>query len=300
MIYAVIAMVALCAFVSLAVDLGRVQLAKTELMRAADSAARAASVELGKGSSLATIQNAAVAMGAANNCDGSSIYIDSTNDIEFGTWNTTTKVFTVVPSASYTSANAARLTVRRTAARSNAIALSFGRILGLTSCDVTASAIAYVVQSPPAITALSNFSAHQQIFIASYNPIATPTPSQAAGQYRTNGQLGANGSIDLGNSSHLWGDEYKGPSATATSKGVIHGSTVNLSSNIPTPDPHAGDARVHAHLQSRRRFGDPYRLRNRHLGWGNILFHVPHDGGRRRDHLLRARHRLHERQRLIA
>ena len=50
-------------FVSLAVDLGKVQLAKTELMRTADAASRAAVSELSKGSNLTTIQNAALAHG---------------------------------------------------------------------------------------------------------------------------------------------------------------------------------------------------------------------------------------------
>ena len=40
MVWAIVSMVALMAFVSLAVDMGRVQLAKTELQRAADAAAR--------------------------------------------------------------------------------------------------------------------------------------------------------------------------------------------------------------------------------------------------------------------
>jgi Flp pilus assembly protein TadG len=233
MIYAVIAMVCLCAFVSLAVDLGRVQVAKTELMRAADAAARAAATELSKGSNLTTIQNAAVNIANANKCDGSAIALNSATDIEFGTWDPDAESFTVL--GTYTSANAVRVTARRTNATSNAIPLAYGRVVGRASCDVKASAIAYIPPATPAITGLSKFDAYSGLYIASYNPNSVLLPTMFSGWHSNNGELGSNGTLDLGTSGNLWGDEYVGPSASVTSNGVLHGIKHMQSANIPTP-----------------------------------------------------------------
>jgi uncharacterized membrane protein len=56
---------------SLAVDLGRVQLAKTELQRAADAAARAGASALPNG--FASAQAAAMTIAAANLADGNLV-----------------------------------------------------------------------------------------------------------------------------------------------------------------------------------------------------------------------------------
>src|ERR1043166_1705904 len=59
-------------FTSFAVDYGRVQMAKTELRRAADAAARAGASALG---SYGTAQNLAVQYAGLNTCNGSSVVI---------------------------------------------------------------------------------------------------------------------------------------------------------------------------------------------------------------------------------
>ncbi len=233
MIYAVIAMVALCAFVSLAVDFGRVEVAKTELMRAADASARAAAAEMKKGSDLTTIQNAAVAIAAANKCDSTSIALDSTNDLQFGTWDSSTGSFTALANTSYTSANAIQITARRTSARGNPIPLAYGRILGLANCDVKASAIAYVPDPPPGITGLTNFAAYSNLFVASYNPNVWPVPTML--YHNNNATLGGNGSIDLGTSGNLYGDQWAGRSAVDLNHGIVHGTKHVMPISIATP-----------------------------------------------------------------
>ncbi|HEV8290460.1 MAG TPA: pilus assembly protein TadG-related protein, partial [Tepidisphaeraceae bacterium] len=69
--YSILMLVALCGLVSLGVDLGRVQLAKTELRSAADGAARAGAAGLVGGVTQAKTDAAATA--AANTCDGSAV-----------------------------------------------------------------------------------------------------------------------------------------------------------------------------------------------------------------------------------
>src|SRR5262245_6123647 len=80
------AMVALCGFCSLAVDLGRVQLVKTELRRSADAAARAAAGVL---PDYTTGTSLAIQYAQANKADNQPVDLDSAADIEFGTWNST-------------------------------------------------------------------------------------------------------------------------------------------------------------------------------------------------------------------
>src|SRR5438067_13808656 len=85
LIWAMVVMIALCALASLAVDYGRVQLAKTELLRGADAAARAAVASIARGVTAA--QNAAISTAALNKCDGTSIAL-TTADMELGMFDT--------------------------------------------------------------------------------------------------------------------------------------------------------------------------------------------------------------------
>src|SRR6516225_3294927 len=73
MFYIIACLVALMGFVSFAVDLGRVETAKTELRRAADAAARAGLAYISQGSS--TVQTVAINMAANETCDGSSVVL---------------------------------------------------------------------------------------------------------------------------------------------------------------------------------------------------------------------------------
>src|SRR6187397_447336 len=89
--YAIVAMTAVIALISLAIDYGRVQIAKTQLRIAADSAARAAAGTFDKGTT--TALNTATAIAAANKADGVTVTL-APEDVEFGTWDSVTRVFT--------------------------------------------------------------------------------------------------------------------------------------------------------------------------------------------------------------
>src|SRR5439155_696119 len=82
---------------SLATDYGRVQLAKTQILAAADAAGRAAAAAFSGGVSAA--QDAAVAAAADNSADGSSVVIDPNNDVEFGSWDSSAATFTALSCA---------------------------------------------------------------------------------------------------------------------------------------------------------------------------------------------------------
>src|SRR5438270_5478055 len=107
LIYCTMILVAMVAITSLAVDLGRVQLAKTEMRRSATAAARAAAS--GLSTSLANVQALAQQYAQANTVDGSTIAFNTTTDVAVGTWNSSTRTFTAGP---FSSANAVQVTLR--------------------------------------------------------------------------------------------------------------------------------------------------------------------------------------------
>ena len=141
LVYSLLLLVMLTGFTSLAVDWGRIQLVKTQLARSADAAARAA--VSGLGTSVSSAQSMAVQFGGLNQADGSSVCIDSNNDVEFGNWDKLTRTFSTFSGASRFGANAVRVTARRTSARGNPTPMILGKTLGLNNCDVNGVAIAW-------------------------------------------------------------------------------------------------------------------------------------------------------------
>jgi hypothetical protein len=140
MVYVIIMMSVLMGFCAMAVDLTRTEVAKTELQRVADAAARAAVANLYAGNAAA--QNAAVAVAAMEEVDGVPVTLSAANDIQFINW-TSASSYTVVANAS--AANAVRIYARRTTANGNPIPMLFAGALGKPTIDVWASAIAALV-----------------------------------------------------------------------------------------------------------------------------------------------------------
>jgi uncharacterized membrane protein len=104
LLYMVVVLGALAAVCSLAVDFGRVQLAKGELQLAADAAARHAATHLGDG--VDEVVRAAVAAAADNTADGTRVALDGESDVEFGRWDKDAATFTVLTGAARADANA--------------------------------------------------------------------------------------------------------------------------------------------------------------------------------------------------
>jgi len=136
LIYTIIAMTVLCGFVSFAVDLGRVQLAKSELRTVADGAARAAAGGMGVSQSEAISRARAIAR--ANKIDGAAFDIDTAQDIKFGKWNAATRTF--APSA-FNQANAVHMITRKAQSRNTAINLMFASVLGRKFCDASGECV---------------------------------------------------------------------------------------------------------------------------------------------------------------
>lgn len=128
-------LVVLLAMVAFAVDIGQLSLARTQLQAAADSAALAAAATTNQ--SRSETETVAKKFAAYHTVAGRPAQLNS-NDIEYGTWDTNTRVFT--PSAQ--AGNAVRVTVRTDPSNGGGTHLFFGSLLNLASVNQGASAVA--------------------------------------------------------------------------------------------------------------------------------------------------------------
>lgn len=257
LVYAVILMTALLAVSSLGVDVAHVHLARTELQRTADAAARAgAGAMFGTPAHPVTSADPASAAAAAgqvaslNPADGRAVSL-AAGDVEVGNWDDTLSPrFATGRSPT----NAVRVTSRLQRDRGSAVALGFTRMLGFETWDVSAAAVARV--DPP--TSPYGLVGIDRIRFASLGVLA-----------EVNGDLMSNGDIDVGTPLGLLvrvnGDarSYHG----TVSKGAlacITGSTAPLSSPLYYPTvlvPAANDnSRIASQLDSHGNFTSA-------LGW---------------------------------
>jgi Flp pilus assembly protein TadG len=136
-IYVAVVLLVMLGFCSFAVDLGRVQTAKTELRRAADAAARAGVASLPFGTS--QVDTAAINMAANDKVDGTNLTLSDSN-ISVGIWNSSTSKFSSSGTANNTSTyQAVQVSC------SQAIPLLFGEIIGMAHCTVHATSVAALV-----------------------------------------------------------------------------------------------------------------------------------------------------------
>src|SRR5205823_5362436 len=176
----------------------------TQLRCAADAAARAAASSV---SSSSTARSLAVQYAAANKADGSPIIIDPNTDVEFGRWNKTNHTFTVVTGSSLISANAVRVTCRRTTARGNPVHLLFASMIGQETCDAQASAIATLATSNYGIVGLDYVKMTGTTHDAYWSSSGNNAPV---------GAVASNGNITLVGGATIYGDASPGPGMTAT------------------------------------------------------------------------------------
>ena len=137
-IYTITVLTVLLAFTSLAVDYGRVQLARTELQNAADAAARQGAYGLGE-SPLAA-WTAASTIAAENKCLGDPVRLDyNAGDALAGHYDEKNRSFQAL-SPWDAKVNAVKITARREG--DQAIPTLFASVLGKKTFSVRASAIA--------------------------------------------------------------------------------------------------------------------------------------------------------------
>ena len=204
-------LVALTALASLAVDLGRVYLVRSELQLAADAAARYAAAGFADGVDVA--ENNAVNAADDNTADGTPVVLDRGEDIEFGTWNASTRQFTPLVGPARSGADAIRVTARRVSALGTAVPLALGRIIGVSTCDASAVSVVRAARrgGPGGFVGLGNMQVGNNGVVAGYN-----SASGAPGGANVNDDvtIGSNGVAALGNNTDFGGSVVLGPSGT--------------------------------------------------------------------------------------
>lgn len=215
-LYAAIALVALLGIMSFAVDLGRVQCAKTELQNACDAAARYAATGVHDGTAFAKAQAAAL----ENKVDGSALSILAA-DVETGTWDDSARVFT--PTA--TNPDAVRITGRRTAARGNAVPLVFARAVGMSAVDVTASSVAKITGGP------------SDVDIVGLNAVSLTNTSCIRRRWSEGGtvRVATNGTTSVPSGTQISGDMYYRTTAPSEPANGISGTNIAMSSDLSYP-----------------------------------------------------------------
>jgi Flp pilus assembly protein TadG len=232
LIYMTAAMVVFVAIVSLAVDVGHVRVVKNSLQNAADAASRYAASGLSSGGVAAAQSNAVTAAGN-NKADNTAVVVDPNNDVEFGAWDSTTHGFTVLTGSAQSTANAVRVTCRRTAARGNPVPLWFAAVIGKTTADVTAQSIAILNAKPiSGFVGLSSVTIKNNAFVGSYDSSVTTTPTQANANSKA--KVGSNGTVTGGNNSSIHGDVMLGPSGSVSGVSVS-GSQQTQSTALAAP-----------------------------------------------------------------
>jgi Flp pilus assembly protein TadG len=245
LVYVSMIVLLMMGFVSMAVDLGRVQVAQTQLQAATDAAARYGAFGLQNilyGVSAATPN--AQASGLDNLVDGTPLVIQS-GDVQVGYWTASSKTFVAVSDP--TQANAVRVTSVRSAARGTAIPMTFLKALGRPSFDIQATSIAMLhpgASETMTVPATSNpFLAGQppNVSASNGNPHSDPDWSQGSGTPPSN--LGLDGGVHIEASPQQVNTAIPiNPGASMTFDGINGGATNDYTDpNRYTADGNTGE-----------------------------------------------------------
>ena len=216
LVYAIVAMTVVCGMISFAVDWGHVQLARTELQRAADSAARYAVTGLTDN----TYATKAITAAGDNSCDGSNIVITASDALQ-GNWDDTK-----TPQFDSTRGpiNAVQVIITKS------IPLPFAKVFGFSGKTVTVTSVA-ISSNQYSFVGLNSVNVSGQGNVDSYD---SSLGDYSSGSARSNGDVISNGSIQVGGSGIIKGDGHPGigKSVYFSGSGTITGSTTPLKSTL--------------------------------------------------------------------
>jgi Flp pilus assembly protein TadG len=233
-IYVAMILLVIFGFVALGIDIGRMQLAKTELQGAADAAARAGATQVRH--SRANARASALSLAAANTCVGQAVALQVDEDVEIGLWDKSTRVFTVLPEGDPQTPNAVRVTSRRIAARNSAVPLIFAPVIGHNTSDIQAVAVAHITTRSYTygIVGIDYIKMNGVTTTDSYDSRAGPYDPNSPG---ANGDIVSNGPITLVGQAQVNGDANPGPDdqVNMTSNAGVTGNTEPLPEELVFP-----------------------------------------------------------------
>lgn len=226
-IYVCVAMLVLVGFCSLAVDLGRVQVAKTELERAIDAAGRAAAMATPSG--VSAVQTAAYNMANANTVDGQAVTIDSINNVTFLNWPSTTPL----TGSARSTANAVQVT------GNYQVPLLFAQALGMPTATIhaTSTSLYSPVVTNYQILGLNSVTYTANCYSDSYDSSLGSYASQTPG---IQGSIASNGTIKCYSGTTVHGNVYYSGATVPTIAsvgGVCTGTVTPISSTITATTP---------------------------------------------------------------
>lgn len=282
LVYVLLVLPIMAAFTSLAVDWGRVQVVKMQLRIAADAAARYGAYGLSY--DYTTARSYTTAAAANNSADGSTVVVDSTNDVDLGTWDSTNQTFTQLFGTNQQYANAVRVRTSRTVAGGNPVSLLFAQVIGQNTCDVNASSIATYTPGGYSIVGLNSVSMSGNSS-DSYWSTSTTSP----GSFSNMGAVATNGNITLSGGARINGNAYVGAGKTVSNPSQVTGTIKQLSTPLSYSTPGGNYATVNDNALLGSRLTGPgdlnlgnnqvvmltggtYYIHNLTIGSGTILY----------------------------
>lgn len=233
-----ILMTVLVGMIAFAIDCGMIVEVRTQLQAAADAGARAGASSLKSGTSAA--YSAAELFSESNSVAGTQVSIIRDQDVELGKWNKATRTFTPLTGTSQSSANAVRVTCRVSQARGNSLKLFFAPILGMSSADISAQAVA--INSPiicGPFVGINGVTINGS-YTDSFN---SDDGSYGTGSIGNQGHVCSNATINLlGASTIVHGDAHPGPGCSVSGSGSATGSMTALTSPLVEPAIDPGNA----------------------------------------------------------
>ena len=219
-VWAAFCLVLVVAFLAFSVDWGYIVVAESELQNAADAGALSGARALPQGREAAVA--AAQAWAGKNTVAGGPVETIAGEDVDIGLWDDDTASFVVLPPDSGETPNAVRVTCRRTAARGNPLNLFFAPLIGTSSADVKATAIAGIERDRcGVIVGLDGVDVRNgniDSYDSSLGPYHVQTPRQ-------NGDVCSDGAITLGSVGSIQGDALPGEGYSVNRPEQVTGNT---------------------------------------------------------------------------
>ena len=227
LVYGFIAMTLMCLMALLAVDVGRVHMARSQLRGTTDAAALAAAADLVM--NVPSARRTAMDLARENVAAGAPVVLQP-KDVVAVVWDTKKQEWSM-PVGSQ-KPNAVMVTAHRTRERGNSIATTFGKAMGAADHDVTVTSIALARPTRYALIGLD--------FV--HMTGNSTTSYKTKGSYASGGSVASNGDIRLSGSSFVDGNAYPGIGRAVFGSGHVTGSTNPLVRPLVFPQADPGDA----------------------------------------------------------
>lgn len=230
------------AFLAFTLDFGHINVAESEMQNAADAAALSGANALAKSRNDAIQQ--AKDWASRNVAANRSVQLENA-DVEIGVWDKATATFTALPTNSTTTPNAVKVTVQRSKARSNALPLFLGSILGTKEVMVKVSAVASMKGgSCGDIIAVNRIYLNNDgrtSFVDAYDSTVAP---YSVGTRLQTGDVCINGHLNAMKDSSIYGSTRTYQGAIDTNSGFITGERGEnkLPEYLVFPDVKVGNA----------------------------------------------------------